>query len=507
MKKYLTKKYIWIGAISLVVIIVLVVSLIGLRNGAKETHTISTGEINQKVVISGKTKALESVNLGFDKGGKVAKTNAIVGDAVVPGQVLVELDMSELNASLLQASANLDAENAKLSEIRRGSREEEVAVSNANLIASKTSLDDAESNLIKNLNEAYSESSDIIRSEIDTMFNNGQSGMPQFKPSTNSSFETTQIESKRKIIENSLLDWNLLRSSFETSKDLGKFAKDAKDRMNYIRTFLDDVFKSLSNQTVSDATSRATASSARSSYETTLSNFLNAEEKYNNAVTALAKAQADYNLVKNGSSKETIANQEAKVLQMQAQVANVQAQIENAKLVSPIAGVITLMDIKKGEIASVGKTVVSVISNSSFEIEANVSEVNITKIAVGNEVRITFDAFPGKEFTGTVSYIDPAETLVDNVVSYKTKVLFSAGETKIKNGMTANLQILALKKGDVLRIPIYFSEKLLGKTYAYVLKGGNEIKTEVILGTTGDDGYAEVVSGLSEGEVVVMPIK
>jgi NAD(P)-dependent dehydrogenase (short-subunit alcohol dehydrogenase family) len=65
------------------------------------------------VVISGKTKALESVNLGFDKGGKVAKIGVVVGDLVSPGQVLVELDMSELNASLLQAQANLDAEKAK----------------------------------------------------------------------------------------------------------------------------------------------------------------------------------------------------------------------------------------------------------------------------------------------------------------------------------------------------------------------------------------------------------
>ena len=62
----------------------------------------------------------------------------------------------------------------------------------------------------------------------------------------------------------------------------------------------------------------------------------------------------------------------------------------------PQNGVVNVQDAKVGEIVTTGKSVVSIISDGEIEIEANVSEVNIGKVVVGNQVNMTFDAFANK---------------------------------------------------------------------------------------------------------------
>jgi HlyD family secretion protein len=150
-----------------------------------------------------------------------------------------------------------------------------------------------------------------------------------------------------------------------------------------------------------------------------------------------------------------------------------------------------------------GDKIVSVISQDNLEIEANVSEVNIGKLIVGNKVQMTFDAFGDKQYTGTVTYIDPGETIVDNVVNYKTKVKIDGDVTGIKSGLTANLKIETAKKDDVLKLPRYTIVEKNGKSYVdKVVSKDKTEQVEVTLGLGGNDGSVEIVSGLNEGDSV-----
>jgi len=102
--------------------------------------------------------------------------------------------------------------------------------------------------------------------------------------------------------------------------------------------------------------------------------------------------------------------------------------------------------------------------------------------------------------------IDPAETVIDGVSTYKTSLEFTSEDERIKSGMTANLTISTAKKEDVLVIPQRDLVKKNGKDFVLVSNDGKTTQElEVQVGLIGSDGNAEVLGGLEEGEKIVNP--
>lgn len=503
MKNILTKKYIIIFSAILVIILIAVFVFAFNKNGVDQIFTVEKGSLSQTVSVTGKTKALSNVNLGFSKGGKVAKVYVDVGSVVEVGEPLVELDKSELDASLLQAQANFQTEQSRLDELEKGSRPEEIKVSEANLFAAQTTATNAINSLINALNDAYSKTDDIIHNQIDTVFNGGTSGAPQFKSSTMDGFLSSTVEAQRRITEYKIIDWqNIKISKTISTSDLSKTALTIQEYLSYIQNFLDNVSKGFSSKDTGEmATSRDVVASARTSFNTVITNVQTAISTFNSANSSLAQAIASNTLINNGNTPEVISAQRAKVLQAKAQVENVNAQINNAILFAPISGIITVRDLKVGEIAPANTSVISIISDTGFEIEANISEVNIRKVGTGNRVNISLDAFPGETFVGEVYYIDPAETLVDNVVNYKTKIRFDSKNRNIKSGMTVDLKIQTDNRDNVIVIPLYMVSKTAQGSFVKRYGTGELIKIE--LGIVGDNGIVEVLSGLKSGDKII----
>ncbi|KKW31609.1 MAG: RND family efflux transporter MFP subunit [Parcubacteria group bacterium GW2011_GWC2_52_8c] len=166
-------------------------------------------------------------------------------------------------------------------------------------------------------------------------------------------------------------------------------------------------------------------------------------------------------------------------------------------------GVVTNLGYEISEVARPNTTAVSLISISGVEIEANVPEVDVAKVAVGNPVSITLDAIPGETFTGKVTHIDPAETVVDGVTNYKIKISFDAKDPRIKSGVTANLDIETLRKPNTLTLPQFgIVERDEGKFVRKLVNG--EVKEfPITAGIRSSDGYVEILSGVSEGDEVL----
>jgi len=181
--------------------------------------------------------------------------------------------------------------------------------------------------------------------------------------------------------------------------------------------------------------------------------------------------------------------------------------LEQMVLKSPFAGLITKQDAKLGEIIAANAKLVSVISKDRLEVEANVPEVNIGRVAKDNPVNITLDAFAKENFSGKVYSIEPAETIVDGVVNYKVKIRFDIQEERLKTGLTANLQIETLKKENVLVVPHFVVSEINGRMIAKVWRGGRAEEEAVVLGLRGRDGLVEIISGLREGDEVVTETK
>lgn len=157
--------------------------------------------------------------------------------------------------------------------------------------------------------------------------------------------------------------------------------------------------------------------------------------------------------IKSGTRSEDILAQEAQVESAQANLENIQTQLAKTVLNAPTDGVITKQDIRLGETVSSNTPVVSMMSEG-YEIDANVSEEDISKVKMGEEANVTIDTYGHDTiFKATVTSLDPAETLVNGITTYKVTLYFTQNDERIKSGMTANIKIFTKKLSDVVAVP------------------------------------------------------
>ena len=111
-------------------------------------------------------------------------------------------------------------------------------------------------------------------------------------------------------------------------------------------------------------------------------------------------------------------------------------------------------------------------------------------------------AFPKQTFDGKVLLIDPAETIIDNVVYYEVTIEFPNQPDGIRSGMTSDITIEANKKDNVLRIPKNAVVQIDGTETAQVMKGSKIENRTITAGLEGND-YFEVTSGLTGGDEII----
>jgi len=153
---------------------------------------------------------------------------------------------------------------------------------------------------------------------------------------------------------------------------------------------------------------------------------------------------------------------------------------------------------------SLQDAVITILPSVALEIKAKIYEEDVVKVEVGDPVDISLVAFPEKVFKGKVISIDPAEKLVEGVVYYDVVLVFEEEPEGVKPGMTADLIIKTALRENVLIIPEDALQTKEGKAVVEVLQGGEVAEREVQLGLTGTNDMVEVLSGLEEGEQLIL---
>ena len=467
------------------------------KGAAPEIVAADNGSVVETVVISGKTKAGSAVDLAFEKSGQVAKVTAQVGDTVKANQVIVALEAGELNAQFLEAKANLAAEQIKLTELQKGTRSEELSVYDSKVSDANSALQDASQTLKQRTREAYTLADDAIHNLSDqVLINPRSSSVDIIVPVSNGNLRTDVLVS-RYALETLFNDW---ATKLEDSKL-------AASNLLVVKDYLDKLALIVNSAGVSDTTFNTYKSNiytARTNLNTAITNLTAASEKFTSAGSALDVAQKELALKQAGNTPEEIAAQAARVDQVQAQLLNIGAQLKKTLLVSPIDGIVTKQDAKVGEIAASNVNLVSINSSGDLEVEAFVPEVHIGRLQVGNSVSLTLEALKGETFNGQVSHIDPDATPVSGVPNYKIDVVLNSHDDRLKTGLTADLKVETARRDNVVRLPRF---ALIKKDNLYLVNkvsSGAGVLTPVNVGLLGTDGMAEIISGLTAGEQVIV---
>jgi HlyD family secretion protein len=198
-------------------------------------------------------------------------------------------------------------------------------------------------------------------------------------------------------------------------------------------------------------------------------NFIQAEGNLANASAALELAQVNTrrtqelfknNLISQAEYDGVMANlhqAEASARISEGALKKAQVELARCKIYAPVDGIVISRDVNVGQTvaASLSAPKLFVIANdlAKMQIEAKVAEADIGRIAVGQDVKFTVDAFPGETFRGQVTQVRNAPAIDQNVVTYDTIIQVRNPELKLKPGMTANVTITIAHRENVLKIP------------------------------------------------------
>ncbi|MCK5459901.1 efflux RND transporter periplasmic adaptor subunit [Candidatus Parcubacteria bacterium] len=233
------------------------------------------------------------------------------------------------------------------------------------------------------------------------------------------------------------------------------------------------------------------------------------QAKISAALKNLETAESQLKKIGAPARSEDIILARAKIDQAQAAIDSISSQINNSIIKAPISGKVVKIEYEVGEQPG-SQPVISLLGKNDFEIEVLISETDITKIDKKDPVKITLDAFGEYEsFGGGIYFIEPAETVIQDVIYYKIIIKFNPAQREVKSGMTANVDILTERKLDALIIParaiteMDFDFQGIEGRSVKVLKNNQIEKRSVGIGLRGDGGMVEVISGLKEGEEVI----
>ncbi len=467
-----------------------------------QTVTATRGTVREEVSVVGRIQPTERLDLALQGSGRIAYVGTSEGARVRRGQLLVSLSGANLQAQLQAALAGLDQQRLRLDQLREGARTEDVAVT-------RTSRDNAELALAAQLRQSFSSVDSTLGASVDQLYADPRSGSPRFGASiaagASNYFINAPYQDRIRLQEE--------QAETVRRMDAWRAALDGGDRaaalaaaqraLPYAQSYLADLAAVINAYRADNTTQQAIYAGFKADVAAARSAVSGADAAVTAAAASLASAESQLALKTAPAGSTDVLIQEAAVRAAQAQVAAVRAQLAENAVVSPVDGVVTKLDAQVGESASPSRTLVSVMADARYEIEARVPEADIAKIKVGDEARATMDAYPGERFAARVIFVAPAEDLVEGVATYKVKLQLTADDARVKPGMTIDMDISTNTREDVVVVPQRVVVTRGDRKVVRIPDGERTREVEVRTGIRGTDGMIEIVSGLREGEVVV----
>ncbi len=176
--------------------------------------------------------------------------------------------------------------------------------------------------------------------------------------------------------------------------------------------------------------------------------------------------------------------------------------LENTILRSPISGVVSARNYDRGDMYAMAAPIFTVQQIVPVKLLVGISEADYTKVRKGDVVTLTVDALPGKSFSGTIKRLYPTIDPATHTVNIEVQVPNQSRE--LRPGMYAKVEVnfghsinIVVPDAAVVRL------QGSGQRNVFVVEDGVAVQREVTLGRHFEGQY-EILSGLSEGELVVV---
>ncbi|WP_425058291.1 Macrolide export protein MacA [Sporomusa carbonis] len=209
-----------------------------------------------------------------------------------------------------------------------------------------------------------------------------------------------------------------------------------------------------------------------------------------------------------GESAQQLDADRTNYLVAQSTYNNYVSQLEYYVIRSPIDGMVVGKPTPAGQTVAQGisspQVIMTIADMSQMQIKLLVDETDIGKVKAGQKVSFTVDAYTNKTFTGTVTSISKSATTSSNVVYYPVYVDINSPQGLLYPTMTARATINVGESKQALVVPLSAVKEEKGQKYVQLLVEGKPQSTPVQTGLS-DDEKVEILSGLNEGDQIVLP--
>lgn len=561
------------GAIIGIVVVIVTVTGLGfivsrrLASGAPAaepvTAEVARRNLNASVSTTGTVVSTATSRLAFKAPGRISEVLVNVGDQVTAGQILARQDASDLEPAVLQAQANLLANEAKLAAMLDGPRREDIAAAQASLAAAQAKLASMQTGSTEDEVRAAQAGLDsallklrtvqagptpedvtVARSAVTTAqanLDNARYTLDQIRAGPT---EAQRIEaqaalsaahSARASAYAVVFDGHAINASPSArnantaklaSAEAALKAAEAKYQETIKGATEADRLTAEKNLTLAEASLQsaeaklalvlagpdpadvATAQAAVLNAQNTLSARVNphTEADFMTQDQAIKTAAANLAAKREPYAPSDILTAQAAVVKAQADLATAQANLAGSTLIAPFNGVVSALTMSVGETAITtgnSPSSITVVDPGQVRVDVQVDEADIAQVEIGQPVQVTFDALAGRPMQGRVIAVAPSGTLTQGVVGYPVAVELRNARG-VRAGMTATAEIVYQSKDNVIAVPNRAIVRQGRERFVDVQTATGTERRRIEVGMANDQ-FTEVTAGLNEGETVILP--
>ncbi len=439
----------------ILLVVVLVAGVVGLytwstrsgaraaaQSGTQRTVKVQRGSLGTTVEASGSLTPIRRQTLTFGTSGRVRRIAVSEGDKVVSGTLLAELDTADLELQVRDAEQNLAIRQAALAQLQATPVAEDVASARASLEQARRNYEEVKAGPSEQ--DRKIAETDLKKAEIAVQ--KAQSDYDKIAWR-----DTAGMTSQAAALQSATLDYERAKATYD---------------------------KTAGNPTAAElATARA----------------------------QVAQAEAKLAELLRGPGAEELAQSKAQVEQARIAVEQARLRLQNARIVAPFDGVVADIAFETGDQVGSNGPGLTLINSSHFYVDLQVDETQIGQLRKGQPVVLTADAYPDARLRGRIGRISEIGQVTQGVVTYDARVDINAADVPLRADMNVTAMIQVAQKQDVLLVPTRALRSGPRGQFVEVVQADGttrQVSLQVGLST---DAFTEVIDGLQEGDVVVIP--
>ena len=421
------------------------------------TQPVERKTVPVVITANGTVQAERSINLSPKASGVIEALLVVEGDRVTQNQVIAVMDDSNLRGDLLNAKGQLAQQQANLDRLVAGDRPEDIARAEAQLAEAEANLQEL---------EVGNRPQDIAQA-------------------------TARLEQAEATLQ--LRDAD--RRRYEELYDSGAISREEVDQK---RTDWNVAVAEVREAEEALALQQAGAR----------------PEQIKQAAARVEQQRQTVAALRAGNRVEDIDQARAQVRSAQGTLQTIESQLQDTQVVAPFDGVVTQIyaelgafvspSMSGGSSESASSSSILLLSSARNQVVVNLPESQIAKVRPGQAVTFQADAFSGEVFTGKVAHVATQASVSQNVTSFEVEISIDEPATdalKIGMNVEAHFEVDTLE--NALLVPNAAVVRQSEGEGVYVLEGGVPVFQSIETGDTAD-GHTEVMSGLEEGEPILL---